>query len=87
MVIRVLYVYLIQQTTTDMKTYTIKNYSGQKTLIINTLTKADVKELYKVAVSKSIPFAVKQDIGIQIWGLSKVASYLGVKDSSKLLND
>jgi len=70
-----------------MKTYTIKNYSGQKTLIVNDLINADVKSLYKQAISKSIAFAVKQEIGIQIWGLLKVASYLGVQDSSKLFND
>lgn len=67
-----------------MKTYTIKNYCGQKHLIVNDLANADVKALFKMAVDKSIPFAVKQQIGIQVWGLFTVADYLGVKDSSKL---
>lgn len=69
-----------------MKTYTIKNYCGQKTLIVNDLSKADVLELYKLAFSKRIPFAVKKEIGIQIWGSFSVAEYLGIQDVSKLLS-
>lgn len=70
-----------------MKTYTIKNYSGQRTLIVNDLNSVDVHSLYKKAVSENIAFAVKQDLGIQIWGLFTVASYLGINDCSKVLND
>lgn len=69
-----------------MKTSTIKNYNGQKTLIVNDLASANVLELYREAVKLSIPFAIKQEIGIQIWGHSVVANYLGVQDSSKLLS-
>lgn len=69
-----------------MKTYTIKNYNGQKTLIVNDITNVDVKALYLMARSLSIPFAVKKEIGIQIWGLMTVADYLGIKDCTKLIN-
>lgn len=69
-----------------MKTYTIKNYNGNKTLIVNDIASADVKSLYLMARSLAIPFAVKKEIGIQIWGLMTVADYLGIKDCSKLIN-
>ena len=70
----------------NMKTYSIKNYQGQKCLIVNDLSKADVLTLYKESVKLSIPFGVKQEIGVQFWGLAVVANYLGVKDSSTICN-
>jgi len=69
-----------------MKTYTIKNYQGQKMLIVNDLSKVNVLELYRDSVKLSIPFAVKQEIGVQTWGLAVVAKYLGINDTSKVLN-
>lgn len=69
-----------------MKTYTIKNYSGQKTLIVNNIAVADIKGLYKVAREMNIPFAVKQEIGVQIWGLQTVCEYLGIQDCTKIFN-
>jgi len=69
-----------------MKTYSIKNYSGTKMLIVNNLELVNVQELYKLSVEKGIFFAVKQEIGVQIWGLALVAKYLGINDTSKVLN-
>jgi len=69
-----------------MKTYKIKNINYNKTLIVIDLAKADVLELYKLALSMDIPFAVKREVGVEIWGHAVVANYLGVKDSSKLLS-
>jgi len=70
-----------------MKNYSIKNYAGQKTLIVNDLNAVDVKDLFKKSIEMRIPFAIKQEIGIKVWGLSTVADFLGIKDSSKVLND
>jgi len=69
-----------------MKTYTIKNYAGQKTLIVNDLKNSNIQDLFKVARKMKIPFAIKKEIGIQIWGAFTVAEYCGIADVSKLLN-
>lgn len=67
-----------------MKTSTIKNYSGQKTLIVNDIKNADVEALYIQSRKMGIAFAVKQDIGVQYWGLFTVADFLGYSDCSVL---
>jgi hypothetical protein len=69
-----------------MKTYSIKNFSGQKMLIVNDIKSVNVLDLFKLSISMNIPFAVKNEIGVQIWGAFIVSEYLGLKDSSKLLS-
>lgn len=69
-----------------MKTHTIKQYAGRKMLIVNDLTKADVKELYKEARKLEIPFAVKVENGVQVWGLFTVCEHLGIADHSTFFN-
>lgn len=67
-----------------MKAFTIKNYSGEKMLIVNQLGDVDVKALFNTAKLLSIPFAVKTDTGVQVWGSFTVAEYLGIEDVTKL---
>lgn len=67
-----------------MKSYSIKNHSGQKTLIVNNLLSVNVRELYNTARKLNIPFAVKTETGVQVWGSFTIAEYLGINDVTKL---
>lgn len=69
-----------------MSTSIIKQFAGQKMLIVSNITKADVKALYTEAKSLKIPFAVKTDTGVQVWGLFTVCEYLGISDHSTFFN-
>lgn len=69
-----------------MKAYLIKKFNGQKTMIVNNVNPSTVLESYKIARAAGYPFAIKKDIGIQIWGAFTVAEYCGIADCTKLLN-